>query len=51
MPWALKQLEEDKVETDTWSDDFNQLKYNLFEQLTENRKELAEDFLSYLSDT
>ena len=51
MPWALKQLEEDKVETDTWSEDFNQLKSNLFEQLTENRKELAEDFLSYLSDT
>lgn len=51
MPWALKQLEEDKVETDAWSEDFNQLKSNLFEQLTENRKELAEDFLSYLSDT
>ncbi|WP_229061496.1 DEAD/DEAH box helicase family protein [Parabacteroides goldsteinii] len=50
MPWALKQLEEDKIETNTWSDDFNQLKYNLFEQLTENQKELAEDFLSYLSD-
>ena len=51
MPWALKQLEEDKVETDTWSEDFNQLKSNMFEQLTENRKELVEDFLSYLSDT
>lgn len=50
MPWALKQLEEDKIETDTWSDDFNQLKYYLFEQLTENQKELAEDFQSYLSD-
>lgn len=50
MPWALRQLEENKVDTDTWSDDFKELKDNLFERLTENQKELADDNKSYLSD-
>lgn len=50
MPWALKQLEENKVDTNNWSDDFNGLKFNLLERLTENQRELAEDYLSYLSD-
>lgn len=50
MPWALRQLEENKVDTNTWSDDFKELKDNLFERLTENQKELADDNKSYLSD-
>lgn len=49
MPWALKQLEEDRVDTDTWSDAFDILKNKLFEHLTENKNELAECFQSHLS--
>lgn len=50
MPWALRQLEEGKVNTDSWADDFNKLRKSLLERLTENEKELAEDYSSYLSD-
>lgn len=49
MPWALRQLEEGKVNTDSWSEDFDRLRKNLLERQTENRKELAEDYSSYLS--
>lgn len=50
MPWALRQLEEGKVNTDTWSEDFDKLRKELLERLNDNKKELAEDYLSYLSD-
>ena len=49
MPWALRQLEAGKVNTDSWSEDFDKLRKNLLERLGENRKELAEDYSSYLS--
>lgn len=50
MPWALRQLEAGKVNTDSWSEDFDKLRKNLLERLTENKKELAEDYSSYLSE-
>lgn len=50
MPWALRQLEVGKVNTDSWSEDFDKLTKKLLEQLTENKKELAEDYSSYLSE-
>ena len=50
MPWALRQLEAGKVNTNSWSEDFDKLKKNLLERLGENRKELAEDYSSYLSE-
>lgn len=51
MPWALRQLEAGKVNTNSWSEDFDKLRKNLLERLGENRKELAEDYSSYLSET
>lgn len=50
MPWALRQLEAGKVNTDFWSEDFDKLRKCLLERLTENQKELAEDYSSYLSE-
>ena len=51
MPWALRQLEAGKANTNSWSEDFDKLRKNLLERLGENRKELAEDYSSYLSET
>lgn len=51
MPWALRQLEADKVNTDSWSEDFDKLRKKLLERLVENKKELAEDYSSYLSES
>ena len=50
MPWALRQLEAGKANTKSWSEDFDKLRKNLLERLGENRKELAEDYSSYLSE-
>lgn len=50
MPWALRQLEEGKVNTDSWSEDFDKVRKMLVERLAENKKELADDYVSYLSE-
>lgn len=42
MPWALRQLEAGKANTNSWSEDFDKLRKNLLERLGENRKVLTD---------
>ena len=49
MPWALKQLENNKIQDDSWVSDFTKLNVNLSDKLGANQDELEEDYCSYLS--
>ena len=50
MPWALRQLEAGKVNTNSWSEDFDKLRKNLLERLGEIGRTCGR-LLKYLSET
>ena len=50
FPWALHQLEEGKLQSDSWSESFQMMCTNLLEHLEQNQNELEDDFISYLSE-